>query len=672
MNTRYDEVVKQLTIWNHHYYTLDAPLVSDREYDALYDELLALEAEDPSLITENSPSSRVGGAILEKFEKKPHSVPLMSLDKAQDFERIQKFLEDVQKATQKTMSFSLEQKLDGLAFVAKYEEGRLVEARTRGTGKIGEVITEQIRTIPSIPLHIPFAHTLEVQGEVFMPIDRFRRYNERLLMGYHEALELLPSEPTTEQLDSLKRKYAPLKNPRNGAAGALRNLDPKITASRPLDAFLYNVPLIEHQSFSTQEEMMNFLRSQNFKVNPYFYVLDTFDSIREKLEEMIHVRPTLNWDIDGMVLKLNELSPRKTIGNTAKFPKWAIAYKFESIEETTVLQDVIWQIGRTGKATPLAILEPVDFDGVTVSRATLNNMDDIMRKGVQIGADVFVRRSNDVIPEIMGIVDNSTGTPIQAPTHCPECNSLLVQDGVHLYCKNHMACPPQQINRIVHFASREAMNIDTLSEKTAEQLWQAGLIHSLTDLYRLQKDDLLQLDRFGEKKAEKLLAAIEISKQQPVEAFLYGLGIRHSGKGTIERLFRHYRSLDEIMKATVSDLLQIEDIGEVVAESLYTFFKDPETLTMIQELTALGFTFSPTVQETQSEKFQNMTFVITGKLSKPRADIEAYIKEQGGKTSKSVSKKTSYLVAGEDAGSKLAKAQAEDVRIITEDELFTL
>jgi DNA ligase (NAD+) len=617
---------------------------------------------------------RVGGAVLDKFEKKEHTTPLSSLDKAQNFERLFKFDKDVTKVVGEKRTYSLEQKLDGLAFVMRYENGKFVEARTRGTGRIGELISEQIKTIKSVPLTIPYKQVVEVQGEVFMPIDKFEQYNASLLERFHNEVQRLGIDLAADTIESIRRKFEPLKNPRNGAAGALRNLDPKITASRPLDAFLYNVPYIEGKSFDTQEDLMSFLRDNGFKTNPYFFVFDNMEDILEKLKEMNEIRPTLNWDIDGMVIKLNQIPSRERVGYTSKFPKWAIAYKFEALEVTSPLLDKTDQVGRTGKISPLGHIEPVDIGGVTVTKATLNNYDDIKRKGLKLGARVFIRRSNDVIPEIMGIVPGETGEEILPPTECPECGSRLVNDGVHLYCKNHEFCPAQQIGKIIHFGSREAMNIDTFSEKTAEQLWDANLLRTVVDLYKLKKEDLVDLERFGERKAEKLLAAIEESKKRPLEAFLYGLGIRHAGKGTVERMLRYYTTLDEIMNLSIEQLCEIEDVGDVVAESIYYYFREPKTVQMINELKSLGVEMKGTEKQVSSDKFEGKTFVITGSMpsGKSRKDIENYIKENGGKTSGSVSKKTSYVVAGDDAGSKLEKAESLGVTVLSEEELFSL
>lgn len=670
---RYQTLIEQLTTYNYHYYTLDNPLVSDKEYDQLYDELVSIEQQHPEWIVDDSPTKRVGGDVLEKFDKKEHTVPLYSLDKAQSFEELRKFDQDVKKVLGDQVRYTLEQKMDGISFVSRYEEGQYKESRSRGTGKIGELITAQVKTIQSMPLKTPFTSPFEVQGEIFMPLDRFNHYNQTVLRdAFHKEVEALGDQPSEEKIASLQKKYLPLKNPRNGASGAVRNLDPKVAASRPLDVFVYNIPYIEGMEFATQTDMMTFLRTHQFKVNPYFYTLDSMDEVIEKIKEMDTIRPTLNYDIDGMVIKVDDIKARDLLGYTSKFPKWAIAYKFEAIEETTVLEDVIWQVGRTGKLTPLGLLEPIEIGGASISKATLNNMDDIARKGVQIGADVWVRRSNDVIPEIMGIVDGSEGTPIVKPSVCPECNHALVEDGAHLFCPNREQCPAQQIGKIVHFASREAMNIDTLSEKTTEQLWDAGLIRSIIDLYQLKRADLLQLERFGEKKADNLLAAIEASKTRPLDAFLYGLGIRHVGKGTVERLLRYYQSIEEIQQLTVAQLAEVEDIGDVVAESLYSFFHNPTNQQMIQTFQSLGLTMKKVASVATSQLFEGKIFVITGTLSQPRKYFEQIVKSHGGTLSGSVTKKTNYVLVGEDAGSKEEKAKKLGIPILNEDEFNQL
>ena len=671
MSNRYQELVTLLNQYNHEYYTLDNPSVTDEVYDKLYDELIHIEQSGTVAITPNSPSLRVGGDVLDKFEKAPHTIPLTSLDKAQTYEKLEKFLEDMNKLFPFSLTFSLEYKFDGSSFVLRYEKGQLIHARSRGNGKIGELITEQVKTIKSIPLSIPYQGTIEVQGEVYCPLDKFQAFNEKQLTLFLQDIAKLPYEPSEKELEKMREKYI-LKNPRNGASGAIRNLNPKITATRPLDAFLYNVPHIEGHTFETQKEMMQFLHEQGFKVNPYFEVFSTMEELIPLIEKVKTIRKELNWDIDGMVIKVNECSLREEIGVTQKYPKWAIAYKFEAAEKQTPLLHVPIETGRTGKITPVAEFEPIEFDGVTVTRATLNNFDDIKRKGVKLGSTIIVRRSNDVIPEVMGIVEGTGEGDIPLPTHCPSCDSPLEKDGVHLFCRNHTDCPAQSIGRFTHFASRDAMNIDTCSEKTVEQLYEAGLIKTFSDLYKLKAEDLVGLERFGKRKAEKLIDAIHVSKTRPLSAVLYALGIRQVGLGTVERLLNRFASLDELIHASLDTLTSVDDVGDIVAKSIYDYFREPKHVALLEELVSLGFTLHHEAKEQASNRFEGKTFVITGTLSRPRKEIEGYIKENGGKTSGSVSKKTNYLVAGADAGSKLAKAESLSVAVVSEEELYTL
>lgn len=662
--TRYEEIVQQLNEYNHHYYTLDKPLVSDKEYDRLYDELVSLEIANPEWVTPDSPSQRVGGEVLDAFEKKEHTTPLFSLDKAQTYEELRKFFADVYKAIKKpTITFTVELKFDGLTSILRYEQGRFVEGRTRGNGKIGEVITAQLKTIKSIPMTIPFKGTVELQGETYLPKDRFEKVNAEIEQAYREKIGNF-GDLSEEECAVLKD--AKFKNARNAAGGSLRNLDTKITASRGLDTFLYNIPYVEGHAFSSQMDMMNFFKEQNVKANPYFYTVTTADEVIELIEKMVLERPHLNYDIDGMVIKVADASYRDLLGFTSKHPKWAIAWKFEAEQAETRLVGVNVETGRTGKIAPVGLLEPVEIAGATVAKATLNNFEWIEERGLKfaLGATVVVRRSNDVIPEILGVADNETGKEIQTPTTCPECGSTLEKDGVHLFCKNHDACPAQQIGKIIHFGSRDAMNIDTFSEKTAEQLWEAGLIRGITDLYTLRVEDLLTLERFGKRKAEKLVQAIENSKTRPLEAFLYGLGIRMVGKGTVERLLRYYDSVEKIAEANVNDLREIEDIGDIVAESIYEFFHDAKNIDMLKALQVLGLEMKHAVKETTSNQFEGMVFVVTGTMpsGRNRTEIEDLIKEHGGKTSKSVSAKTNYVVVGDDAGSKEEKARAIETK----------
>lgn len=675
MNSKnqYEELKSELKKLDFHYYTMDAPLTTDKEYDEKYDLLIKMEKENPDWVTLDSPSQRVGGEVLAGFKKKKHTVPMLSLDKEKNIEDLDKFFENNQKTTTNKLTYSLEQKFDGLPVVLRYEKGLLVEGRTRGTGTVGEVVTEQVKTIRSIPLTISYQNVVEVQSEVYLDKKRLAKYNENLLIEFQKEVEKLEKigEISPEKMARLKEKFESL-NPRNGSAGSIRNLDTKITAKRPLDAFFYNVPYIEGKVFEKQADMIEFLKEQGFKTNPYFFVFSDKSDIYQKLQEMLEIRPTLNYEIDGMVIKVNEIAIREEIGYTRKFPKFAIAYKFPATEERTTVVGYEFQVGRTGKLTPVGFVEPVDFDGVMVTRVTLNNMTDIKRKGITIYGEVFIRRSNDVIPEITGAVPNAAGLSIPTPNECPSCKSKIEEVGAHLYCSNQIDCPAQVIGRFAHFASREAMDIVSLSEKTITQLYEAKLIKNLQDLYSLKREDLLNLERFGSKKADNLLLAIESSKKAPFSAFLYALGIRNVGKGTVERMLKYIPTIDGMMKTKFEELIIIDDIGEVVANSIVQYFNSEAGIEQIEAFKEIGINMHEMVEEKESNRFENKTFVITGKLSSPRNDIKKFIESNGGKVSGSISKKIDFLVAGEDAGSKLDKAKSLDIHIISEQDLLTL
>lgn len=680
---QYDELIAQLNELNHHYYTLDKPLVSDKEYDKLYDELIDIEKEYPDWVNAESPSQRVGGDTLSIFEEKEHTTLLYSLQKSNVYEDLEKFFADVLKSIKRPFAlYTLELKIDGIAVVIRYEDGKYTEARTRGNGRIGEIMTDQVRTIRSVPMTIPHKGVVEVQGEVYMPNSKFQELNAQIETDYREKLgnpkELTESE--TAVLKDLK-----FKNARNATGGSLRNRDAKVTASRGLNVFLYNVSYIEEHQFASQVDMMAFLKDQGFRVNPYFFQFESLVDIKEKIEEMVALRPSLGYDIDGMVIKVDDTNHRDLLGFTSKHPKWATAWKFDADEAETLLREIVIETGRTGKINPVGLLNPVDIAGSTVSRATLNNFDWIEQQGLKyaLGSVVLIRKANDIIPEILSVVDTEPGQEIKTPTNCPSCEGVLVKEktkdgeGVHLYCLNIDECPAQQIEKIIHFGSRNAMNIDTFAEKTAEQLWDAGLIRNVVDLYKLKMEDLLTLERFGEQKALNLLNAIEKSKERPLEAFLLALGIRKVGTGTAERLLRYYDSIEQIMEANLNELMEIEDIGDVVATNLYEYFHNPKNKATLEELKSLGVKMEHKKAESASNVFEGMVFVVTGTMPSGvnRNTIEAKIKANGGKVSKSVSAKTTFLVAGDEAGAKLTKAEAIEAKtnrkiILSEEEFL--
>ncbi|TGY44922.1 NAD-dependent DNA ligase LigA [Clostridium perfringens] len=650
-----EELVEELNKYAYEYYVLGNSSVTDKDYDKKYYELVDLEKETGYKLP-YSPTQRVGDVILPEFKKYTHKARLWSLDKAQTLEEIRewhnrnvKFLEEYNRTSDEELpplKYILTKKFDGLTINLSYDEnGVLVTGATRGTGAIGEDVTAQVKTIKSIPLKIDCHDFLEIHGEAIMTTEAFEKYN---------------SEAET-----------PLKNLRNGAAGALRNLNVAETAKRNLSAFFYDVGYKEGAPFKTYMEMLNFIKTKGFPMDDYIRECKTLDKIQKEIDYIRDIRFDLNYDIDGLVIAIDDIRTRELLGYTVKFPKWAIAYKFEAQEATTKLLDVEWNVGRSGRVSPTAILEPVELAGVTVKRATLNNMDDIARKGVRLGAEVFVRRSNDVIPEIMGVVPESLEDTkeIEEPKVCPACGAHLVHEGVHIYCENTLGCKPQMIKTIVHFAGREAMNIAGFSEKTAEQLFEKLDIRDISDLYKLEYEKLLDLDKFGPKKAQNLLDAIEKSKDCTLEAFLYSLGIPNVGVKTAKDLVKRFESLENLEKATFEELVSVQDVGDIVARSIIEFFKEERTLKVINELLSLGVNPHYEKKEVLESPFMGKTVVVTGTLENySRTSIKEKLESLGAKVSGSVSKKTDFVIAGEAAGSKYDKAKSLGVTILSEEE----
>jgi DNA ligase (NAD+) len=655
---RMQQLAAIITEHNYRYYTLDQPTIDDADYDKLYDELVALETETGQVLPE-SPTQRVGGELLSGFEPYKHRARLWSLDKAQNTEdflvwntRLLKAIADYNakhpdEEPLPEPSYVVELKFDGLTLNLTYEDGQLVQAATRGNGTVGEGILQQVRTIRSVPLSIPFTNgIIEVQGEGIMQLSVLAKYNET-------AAE-------------------PLKNARNAAAGALRNLNPKTTAERKLNAFFYNIGYADGVTFENHREMQQFLHDNRFKVNPYVTYADNVEDVVAELEKVTEQRTQLDFLIDGAVVKVVDMRTREALGYTDKFPRWAVAFKFEAEETTTVLESVSWEVGRTGKITPVARVEAVELAGVTVQNCTLNNIGDIERKNLKfaLGTNVTIRRSNDVIPEILGKADEEQGAEIVYPAMCPSCGTELEQRGAHLFCNNKLACQPQIIGRITHFASRDAMDIDTFSVMTAEQLYKDCFVRDPADLYALTYDDLIGLERFGERKANKLLEAFEKSKSRELSAFLFALGIPNTGKSTTRMLADHYGNLDAIMAATAEELIELPDVGGIVADSIVTFFNDPIVLTSIGRMRALGVKAEAEQKLVVREDsvFSGKTVVLTGTLPTLSRD-EAALKLEacGAKISGSVSKKTDFVIAGDKAGSKLTKARDLGITVI-EDE----
>ena len=645
----------QLNEWNTQYYEQDKPQVSDSEWDALYAKLQELEKKTGEVLPD-SPTQRVGGEPLKAFASHTHQKRLWSLDKAKTIDELREWTKRIEKlCTAYTVEqgralpplcYTLEYKFDGLTVNLTYEAGELVQAATRGNGTKGEVVLEQIKTIRRLPLTIPFQGLVEVQGECIMRLSVLAQYNR------HAA--------------------EPLKNARNGAAGALRNLDPKVTASRNLDVYLYGIGAYDGEDIHLQEDVIAFLQRNHLPTQGLLGVFGDMDSLIECIASIEAEREQLDFLIDGLVIKVNDMETRDALGYTDKFPRWAIAYKFEAQEAVTTIHKITWEVGRTGKLTPLAHLEPVQIGGVQVQRATLNNYGDMERKGVFVGADVFIRRSNDVIPEIRGIVTGQPeGEKPIKPEICPACGAHLEEKGALLFCTNSLSCQPQIVGRLAHFASRNAMDIETFSEKSAQALVEKLHVTSVVDLYRLPREELMELEGFGEKKIQRLFDELEASKTRPLDAFVFALGIPNVGSKTARDLANHFGSFEALRQTDEETLLRIPEIGPVIAEDILRFFGDARIAGQIDELMALGI--APQAPDAgiheamQQHAFFGKTFVLTGTLpTLDRKRATDIIEAHGGKVTGSVSKKTDYVLAGEAAGSKLTKANALGIAVLSE------
>ena len=650
MEQRIRELVDKLNEYSKAYYVLDAPKISDKEYDELYDELLRLE-EQSGIILPDSPTQRVGGDPLPCFEPHTHIHRLWSLDKVRTREDLIDWGRRVERLAESQhlprVKYALEYKFDGLTINLTYEGGRLMTGATRGNGIVGEDITPQIKTIRTVPLTIPFKGKMEVQGECYMKLSVLDEINK-----------------TTDEK---------LKNARNAAAGALRNLDPRITAKRRLDCYCYNVGYIEGKKLETQDEMLGFLRENGFTVSDYLVFCDDIETVCDEIDKAEESRPHLDFLIDGMVVKVRDFATREALGATEKFPRWAMAFKFAAEETTTTVRDITWEVGRTGKLTPRASFDPVELAGATIRHATLNNYDDIRRKRVGIGSRVFIRRSNDVIPEILSAVEGDVPErQVEKPTVCPACGAHVEHRGVHLYCTNSLSCAPQIAGRLAHYVSRDAMDIDTFSEKTAALFVEELKLKSIPDLYDLGPQDYMGLQGFGERRINNLMAAIERSKDCTLGAFIFAIGIPNVGAKTAKDLARRFGTIEALRSATVEQLTEVPDVGEIVARSIVEFFADPSIATQVDRLLAHGV--KPRPEEVQQDSpISGKTIVVTGTLEKlDRRQAEALIESLGGKAAGSVSKKTDYVLAGESAGSKLTKARELGVRVLNEQEFFEL
>ena len=648
-NARMRALVDRLNETARAYYVKDAPLISDREWDAMYDELSRLEAET-GVRLDDSPTRRVGGEPLPGFAPYRHEKRLWSMDKAQSEAAVRDWAARAEKLYRAAagdqslppLSYVVEYKFDGLNISLIYEGGTLSQAATRGNGQVGEAILPQVRTIRSVPLSIPFTGHLTVQGEGIMRLSALEAYNR-----------------TADE---------PLKNARNGAAGALRNLDPRVTARRTLDAFFYHVSAIEGKMLANQVEALAFLKENGLPVSDFARPAATIGEAMEAVRAIEASRASLDFLIDGAVIKVNDFATREALGYTDKFPRWAVAYKFEAEETTTKVLDVTWELGRTGKLTPLAHLEPVELSGVTVRRATLNNWADVQKKRVKIGCRVFIRRSNDVIPEILGRTDEvePDERDVTMPESCPACGARVETHGAHLFCTGR-DCKPRLVAELSHFAGRDAMDIETFSDKTAQLLYEERGVRDPSDLFALTKEALVGLPGMGDKKAQNLLSALEAAKSRPLDAFLFALGIPGVGRKTARDLAGRFGSLDALKLADEEVLRTIPEVGGVIARSIVEFFRDPEQTAVIDRLLERGV--RPAAMEAaEGGPLLGKTVVVTGTLSSmTRQEAEQAIERAGGKAASSVSKKTSFLVAGEAAGSKRAKAEALGVPILDEE-----
>ncbi len=637
-------LVEQLNKYAHEYYVLDNPTVSDKEYDVLYDQLRKLE-EQTGVVLDNSPTKRVGGEPISAFKKHKHIERLYSLDKSTSLEEMLAFDKRINKQSQE-LDYTVEYKFDGLTICLTYDNGKFVRATTRGNGIEGEDVTAQVLTIKSYPLEIEYKGLLEVQGEAIMRLSVLDEYN--------------------------KTADEPLKNARNAVAGAIRNLDPKVTAKRRVEILFYNVNYMSIGELKTQTECVEFLRKNGFKVYSFLRVCHGIGEVMSAINEIENARKTLDILTDGAVVKVNDFNLRKSLGNTDKFPRWAMAYKFEAEEVTTILEDVIWQVGRTGKLTPLGLLSPVVLAGATVKKATLNNFGDIQRKKVKIGARVLVRRSNEVIPEILGTTEIFEHcTEVVKPEICPYCGTSVIEDGANLFCPNQ-DCKPRVVAKLANFACKEGMNIEGFSEMTATILYDNFGVKTFSRLYTLDAQSLLKLEGFKEAKTDNLLNAIERSKKVTFANFIYALGIDNVGKKTAKDLQNQFEDIFELANASKEKLLLIPEIGEIVADGIVNYFAKSENMKEIQNLIDLGVNIEKE-KVSAGGVFSGEKVVLTGSLTDFKRDEASKIIESlGGQIMSGVSKNVTLVLAGEEAGSKLEKAKALNIKIITEDDFKLL
>ena len=651
---RIDELNKLTKYHAQKYYDEDKPEISDFEYDMMMNELKSLEKEFPDLVSSDSLTQKVGGHVKEGFTQVEHEVPLQSLQDVFSYDELREFDDRVRKQLSdggKNLKYVVETKIDGLSMAVEYVDGKFVRAATRGNGLIGEDVTNNAKTIKTIPMELPEPVNLIVRGEVFIGAEEFEKLNEeREIMG--------------------QTLFA---NARNAAAGSLRQLDSKVTATRPLDMYIFNIQRLTDNNFNSHYEQLTYLSKLGFNVNPVKVLCNNIDEAIEAITKIGDDREKLSFGIDGAVIKVDNLDYREELGVTFKTPRWAIAYKYPPEQKETLLKDIVCQVGRTGAITPMAILEPVKVAGSTISKTTLHNEDFVKEKGLMIGDRVIIQKAGDVIPEVVDVVKSKrTGNEknFEMPKFCPVCGAPTIrEEGEAVTRCTGIECSAKALRNIVHFASKEGMEIDGLGYSIIEQLIDRKLITKISDIYELQLEDVASLKKNGKKFAQNLIDAINASKNNDLFKLLTGLGIRHIGAKTAKNLARKYRNMDNLMNASLEELTVQDDIGEVMAKSIYEFFNEEQTKDLIEKLKAAGVNMESLEEESTDKRFEGMTFVLTGTLSKySRNEASDIIEKFGGKTSGSVSKKTSYVLAGEDAGSKLTKAQSLGVNVITENQ----
>jgi DNA ligase (NAD+) len=646
---RIKELTEIINQANYDYHTLDQPTITDYQYDQYQKELLELEQKYPAYKLDNSPTDKVGGVVLDSFKKVTHQVPMMSLSNVFNQEELRAFDDRIKKVTQ-DYAYLSELKIDGLAVSILYENGKFVRAATRGNGLIGEDISENVKTIKSLPLRLNQEIDIEVRGEIFMPHKSFNQLNN-------------------ERLEQNLPLFA---NPRNAAAGTIRQLDSKVAAKRNLDIFLYQI--VDAKSYvNTQLEALELLKKLGLKVNPHYETSSNVDQLIKQIDQYDLLRKKLNYETDGVVIKINAFNLHETIGYTAKHPKWATAYKFQAESAITLLKDITFQIGRTGVVTPVAELEPIVISGSKVSRATLHNEDYIKAKDIRIGDMVKVHKAGEIIPEVIEVdlTQRKNQDPFEMINECPVCGAPLErkQGEADHFCTNN-DCPGKHINQLIHFSSRVAMDIDTLGEKVVETLHELGFLNTISDIYTLKnhEEELKGLPGFADKKVEKLISAIEDSKKQSFDKLIFGLGIKHVGAKVAKVLVSNFSNIEQLANATYDDLVEINEIGEMIATSITSYFEKPENIQLIEQLKSHGLNMTFEQKKVIEHEFNQKTFVLTGKLETyTRDEAQEIIEKLGGKVSSSVSKKTDYVLAGSDAGSKLSKANQLGVTVLDEE-----